>query len=675
MIKENKITEITEQDLLALEKELSKTKKPLAIQEMTKTMVYKKTSSQLSQEVKRYDPECNYEVGDFILKEYDEPLTVSSKGVEHFKGAVVLKVTKKIPYPSFKYEMLEVDFTGGGVFRKYMDYMKKAKTQVLLPSNFEGKAKTHEIIEKKEDPRLSDLPMTDKDIKTLERNLRTALSKSRKFFNWNEYWQLAENNIKIEDKKIEDMEKRLTETKASAEISELVTQLFSFSSSDELFDLSCMSLNFTLEKKFKKDFILVSPYGWGKWHLKTIINSFPQELPLSAPMAKLPEFVEKEKEPPVLKECFPLKIYLTWREILSGGIKIPIALNKEFSNSREYIFHDVEAGTDYTVYYYPSSCFFLGLKGFYEANNVPQGASLTLEKKEHNHLNFWLKKSKKKLTTMKMTYDPKEDRFDLSSEEVFTFALPNKIIHLERETLNKLLFYYQQRDNLNLHEFLILIFKKFGAEGEKFSLHYLRAYHLVDILKQTIQEDVERTLLSTPEFSPSEKKKGIFFYKEKIKVEEEIVPEEVPEIPLEVPAEERLEEALPSALEMPEIRGEEAELEARVEPQRPAIEEEVTRRPPKKEKLPKKKRQIMEAEREKRAVKGAKKIIEEKIELEESEQEAYFAAKTKEKEEEKKEEALPKKEEAKPLVSKEPVFGIFAEKLKTALEKKKKEKK
>ena len=31
--------------------------------------------------------------------------------------------------------MLEVDYNGGGTFRKYVDYMKKIKTQVLLPSN------------------------------------------------------------------------------------------------------------------------------------------------------------------------------------------------------------------------------------------------------------------------------------------------------------------------------------------------------------------------------------------------------------------------------------------------------------------------------------------------------------------------------------------------------------
>ncbi|MBA7706124.1 hypothetical protein ES703_114970 [subsurface metagenome] len=163
MNKEIEITQITPENLSFIEKELSHTRKPLSLQEMAKKLAYKKTSSQMQQEVKKYDPECQYEVGDLIYKEYDEPLMVSSKGREPFKGAVVLQLIGKIDYKDFNCEMLEVDYSGGGTFRKYIEYMKKTKTQVLLPSNLEGKAKPPEKLEKKEDPRLSALPMTDRD--------------------------------------------------------------------------------------------------------------------------------------------------------------------------------------------------------------------------------------------------------------------------------------------------------------------------------------------------------------------------------------------------------------------------------------------------------------------------------------------------------------------------------
>jgi len=686
MTKDNETIKITEKDLTFLEKELSRSNKPILLSEMTKKLAYLKISSQLSQEVKKYDPYCLYEIGDLICKEYDEPLMIGSKQIEQFKGAIVLTIIGKGDYKDYNCEMLEVDHSGGGIFRKYIDYMKKTKTQVLLPANTDGKAKTPEKIEKKDDPRRSELPMTDKDYKSLEKNLKIALSKSEKFFNLNNYWQLTEKRMEIKEKKINEIKKHLLDTKSSVATAELVNKFIKIEKTDKLFELYCLSLTYILEKEYKKDFIYVSPFEWGKWHLKKTLNSLPVNLPISATKAKLPALDEKTKRETTLAQGFPLKVYLTWREILSGGIKTPKNINKELSHSREYVFTDVEEEKDYTVYYYPSSGFFLGFEEFYESNNVPQGASLTLERKGPAQFSFWLKKSKKKLSVMKVVYDSKEDKFALSDEDVFTYALPNKIIHLERETLTKLFFLYQQRGNLDLQEFLALIFKNFGLEGNNYSLHYLRAFHLVDILKQTTDEDVEKILLNSPEFSQSEKNKGIFLYKEKIEIEEEVRPEEPAEVIQETTPEEKAEEVPPgaAALETPaeeisptEVK-EKIKEEIRVEAPPEAVSVEIEEEPlkPAKERISRKKRLRVETERDPRARKGAKRFIEERIELEESEQEALIAVKAKEKMETEEEKAEPppkeKKEKLKPYVSEEPTFGIFAEKLKTALGKKKK---
>lgn len=693
MSEENNITKIAEKDLLFVEKEFSKTDRPLPLYEITKKLAYQKTSSQLSQEVKKYDSYCQYEVGDFIYKEYDEPLMVSSKGMEPFKGAVILKVIGKVPYEDFNCEMLEVDYSGGGVFRKYIDYMKKSKTQVLLPSNLDKKAKIPEKMQKEQDPRLTQLPMTDRELKILEKNLKRMIAKSSKFFNWNEHWQLTEKQMEIPQKKIKDIETHLLKTKQSAATSEIVNRYFEIEPSDNLFELCCISLNSCLEKAYKKEFVYVSPIGWGKWILKKTLQSYPEKLPLSAPKATLPSMEEKEIMEITQAPGFPLKIYLTLREIHSGGIKIPKYLNKELSHAREYIFTDIEEEKDYIVFYYPTSNFFLGLKDFYEKNNVPQGASLTLERKGPAHFNFWLKKSKKKLSVPKITYDAKEDKFIESKGDVFTFALPNKIIHLERETLTKLLSHHIEKTKRDLKALLILVFTNFGLESKKFFLHFLRAYHLVDILKNTTQRDVETSLLGLDEFFQSEKNKGVFFYTEKIEAEQEVKPA--------VLAEEKVEEAITEALlpeaQVPEVPVEEisppeiteerkeVRVEAQAEVEEIEFEEkEELREPPtpgikpKREKAVKKKRVKVEAERAPRLKKGAKKIIEERIELEEFEQEALTAVKAKEKREVEAEEEFFKKEKKgkfKPLVSEEPAFGIFAEKLKSALDKKKKEKK
>jgi hypothetical protein len=349
-------------------------------------------------------------------------------------------------------------------------------------------------------------------------------------------------------------------------------------------------------------------------------------------------------------------------------VRVPKSLNKELSRGREYTFLDAEENKSYTVHYYPTGYFFLGLKGFFLDNNIPQGTSLTLEKKGPAQFNFWLKKSKKKISVPQLSYDPAEDRFVSPGAEAFTFALPNKIIFLEKETLAQLLALNEQREEKDLHDLLVLIFQNFGLESDGHSLHFLRAYHLVDVLKQTTQEDVETTLLNSPEFSTSEKKKGIFYYQEPRKAIEEVSPE-VPAEAEEAPEEAAREEAVPEA----EMEGEEILPPVPVQVA-PAVEKVKVEVPPAKEKPVRKKKPKIEGERGPRPRKSERRVIEERIELAEGEQEALAAVKEKEEAVEETA-AREKKEELKPEAAREVSFGgLFAEKLKTALDKKKKEK-
>ncbi len=677
MSKETTPTQVNEENLAFIEKELEQTPKPLALHELNQRLAFHKTASQRVQDVLKYDPNCKYEVGDQIYKDYDESLTVSSKTVEHFTGAVVLKVVNKVYYKSYQCEMLEVDYTGGGVFRKYIDYMKKTRTQVLLPSNCDGQGLAPETLGRAEDPRLCELPMTDKDMKALEKNLRAALAKSDGFFNWLDFWQLARNQVAVPEEKIKAMEQELQESRLSRLTEDLVTRHFGLEPSHDLFDITCVSLNVALDKKHKKEFVFVSPIGWGKWHLKSILNSYLQGLPLSAPPVKLPEGEGAEKPQLSTFHEFPLKIYLTWREVLSGGVRVPRTLNKDLAHAREYTFVDAEEGKSYTVYYYPTSCFFLGLKDYYQANNIPQGTSLTLEKKGPYQFNFWLKKSKKKIAVPQLSYDKDQDRFADTGSEAFTYALPNKIIFLEKETLAQLLPLNDEREGKDLHELLLIAFKTFGLESEDRSLHFLRAYHLVDVIGQTTQEDVETTLLNSSEFAAVEKKKGIFSYREPMKVVEEAELE----IPVEAPEAHPAEEAVLEPAAAEEAAPEEI-IEEVVEPGPPPAPLPVVPKVPEKPRVEapaakgkpaKKKRGKGEGERGPKPRKSERRVIEERIELAESEQEALAAVKVKETAEG--EEAGPreKKEEIKPAAAQGAAFGLFADKLKSALQKKRKE--
>ena len=698
MDKDNALVQVTPDDIAFVEQELAKSPKPFLLRELVEKLAFLKTAAQRVQDVKIYDPNSFYEVGDSIYKDYDERLTVSSKTVEPFKGAVVLKVMKKIVYKGFDCEMLEVDYMGGGTFRKYIDYMKKTKTQVLLPANCGGTSQPAKTMGKGEDPRLTELPMIDRDLKTLERSLKTAMAKSPAFFSWNEFWQLSANQPAIPEEKIREMETHLETTKHSAATGDLIKMFLGFEASHDLFDIHCLGLNHLLETKYKKEFLQVSPLAWGKWHLKSVLNALPENLPLAAGEAPLPEFETSEPVTAAPSHEFPLKVYLTWREILSGGVRIPKAFNKELSHSREYIFTDADDNKTTTVYFYSQEGIFLGLKDYFAAHNIPQGTSMTLERKGPGQFYFRLKKSKKKLSVAKLAYDPATDIFS-DAGEAPTLALPNKIIYIERETLQKLIALYPQRDGLNLRDLLVLIFKNFGLPSANHSLHYMRAYHLVDVLKKTSQEDVERTLLNTFEFSESDKKKGIFLY-------QEAAPAEVliEEMAAEVQAgtEEIAAGEIP-VLELVEQLGDDLELDIAAAELAEKPKAAAGTPAAKKEKPHKKKKPKSEGEKAPHTGKSERRVIEERIAEEESELEALYAGKAVEEEEVEVSEAAdeaeaeapakapvaakaeaaaedepevedeePKPEEAKPAAG--GLFGnLFAEKLKSALTKKRAE--
>ncbi|MCJ7588963.1 MAG: hypothetical protein MUQ00_13845 [Candidatus Aminicenantes bacterium] len=106
MNSEDRTTAVNEQDLAFVEDLFVRTPRPLTARELAEKLAFEKTASQRTQDVKVYDPAYIYEVGDQVYKEYDESLMVSSKVVEHFKGAVVLRVIGKTFFKAYNCEMI-----------------------------------------------------------------------------------------------------------------------------------------------------------------------------------------------------------------------------------------------------------------------------------------------------------------------------------------------------------------------------------------------------------------------------------------------------------------------------------------------------------------------------------------------------------------------------------------
>ena len=135
MDKDNTLVLVTPDDIAFLEGELGQTRRPFALHELTGRWPSARRPASGPKWSRSTTPAPSTPSGDSIYKEYDEPLTVGSRVQEHFQGSVVLKVVRKTVDKPLGCDMLEVDYTGGGIFRKYVDYMAKTKTQVLLPSN------------------------------------------------------------------------------------------------------------------------------------------------------------------------------------------------------------------------------------------------------------------------------------------------------------------------------------------------------------------------------------------------------------------------------------------------------------------------------------------------------------------------------------------------------------
>ncbi len=204
------LTAVSDADIALVEREIERSPQPRSTHDLAGKLAFEKTATERTQDVKKYDPYARYEVGDFIEKDYNEPLTVGSKSVEHFEGRVILKVVSRTYSKHFNCDMLEVDYPGGGVFRRYIDYMKKTRTQVMLPANIDGRGQAVVIMAKADDPRLTELPMTERDLKTLEKNLRLRLAKDPNVFSWNDFWHLTAKRVDIPAEKVREIEADFT---------------------------------------------------------------------------------------------------------------------------------------------------------------------------------------------------------------------------------------------------------------------------------------------------------------------------------------------------------------------------------------------------------------------------------------------------------------------------------
>jgi len=653
---------------------------PLTLEEISTQLARKKSALTEGKKVKIFNPELDYEVGDLIYKYYDEDLKFSREKVEHFKGGVVLRVIGKEKRPE-GFSILRVTYDGTGLFKQYIDFLERTSSNLLIPCGFSGKSEPVEYLEDEE--LLMDVPLDQNYVKKLSKIIEETLKKSDEFIHWNSYFFLKEllENVGDASKRVEEY---LREKGGFETTYNLVEKLYSVKFTDEKFYSWCISLNSVLETKGKGKIVKISNHDWGKWGLRSFFTSIKEGLPIGEKPLKIGNLRRSRKE--IARNIWKfyaeerkektqhLRFYLTWREIFSGALRIPREFQSVFGEEREIILTDQEKKRTYNAFYYPEDGFLLGLDEIYQFYSPIQGSLFFLQKEDFNKYIFSFRKAKKVITAFKCEYDKEQKRFIFSGQPVETHTEINKTILITKDELSKIASFWDEGVKFeNLNDLLHFVFTNFGNPQESYKIYLLKAYHIADMFKNVRKEDFETVIFGNPEFFPSEDEKGYFYLDPtKIGMEEEVKEEiEIPVEELEIfPKDEEVgeieimeEEKIPQEEIVEEKELEMEEEKKRKEEKPPSFELEIYRKF--KEEL--KKGKI-------KGKKGGRKIIEERIRLEESEKEAeiYIKESVEEKESEKKEE---KEEVTKQPVKETPKIGILGAKLSKVLSGKKEDKK
>lgn len=667
---------INEKDIEWIKTLIKEHRSPVTLEEISTQLARKKSALTQGKKVKIFNPELDYEVGDLIYKYYDEDLKFSKEKIEHFKGGVVLRIIGKEKRPE-GFSILRVTYDGTGLFKQYIDFLERTSSHLLVPCGFSGKSEPVEYLEDEE--LLMDAPLDQNYVKKLSKIVEEVLRKSNEFIHWNSYFYLKELLENVEDAE-EKVEEHLKEKGDFETTYNLVERLYSVKFTDQRFYSWCISLNCALEAKGKSKIVKISNHDWGKWGLRSFFTSLKENLPIAEKPIKIGRLQRNRKDVIRLiwnfyaeerKEKTPhLRFYLTWREIFSGALRIPREFQSVFGEEREIILTDPEKRKNYNVFYYPEDVFLLGLGEIYQSYNPIQGSLFFLQKEDFNKYVFSFRKAKKVITAFKCEYNREQRKIIFTGQPVETHTEVNKAILISKDELSKITSLWEEGTRAEtLNDLLHFVFLNFGSPDENYKIYILKAYHIAAMFKNVRKDDFETVLFGKPEFFYSEEEKG-YFYLDLTKigmgeVEKEV---ELPQEEIETFEEEFIERSeeqaeqfipLEEAVEEPEVE-EEEKLEFREEQVSPSESElEIYR----KFKEEHKKTKI-------KGKKGGRKIIEERIRLEESEKEAeiYIKETIEERESAKGEE---KEEIAKTALKETPKVGIFGAKLSKILSEKK----
>ncbi|MCX6553777.1 MAG: hypothetical protein NTZ12_01990 [Candidatus Aminicenantes bacterium] len=510
--------DIGNEDIDFIKSYLKGKSQPLEFADIVYQVALFKTQDNRKSRVKVYDPDCEYSPGDLIYKEYPGQLPIGNKKYTSVEQGIILKV-EDVRNRQGRDE-IRLSYDGTSEFRKYAEYLKKQKIELLLPHKGQKTCKESEYLTVDHDPRRTQSPLIERDFAILRKKLTTVLNKENSIAFISDKMMLKEN-LKELAPEVFSAVKEFLKTRQTSESTEFFVENFvKVAPADPAFAATCFALNYIMTTQYKIDLQQTSARGWGKWHLLSVLYhikknaligetnpflnrlSFENKKNLLQRRKKLEESIFSEGE---------TRYFLTQREIASGAVRLKSGLYR-FGSDIEIEALDTFTHKKHTLYYYQDENLLLGFERIFETYKALQGATLVFEQTAAEEFQFTIKTTKKGLITDKIVYDAEKKIFQVSPDKMASQVCVNKSIFLEAEVFHILAERMEEFRKIETYNKLFhKIFLEFGGREKNYEIHLLRLYHILDLIAPVDLKLVEEVILSNPEFVPAEKLAGVFY--------------------------------------------------------------------------------------------------------------------------------------------------------------------
>ncbi len=516
---------IKKEELKNIKSYLLEKKSPVHINELAQYIGLERTKHLRQQKIKVYGRKYRYNINDLIYMKLENMKFRLSKNNELvYNGEIVFRVVNKKYSPSLGYSLMEVDYEGEGEFRKIITVLKKKKVTIEFP--IAGDDGEEAPFYEGKDPRENEPPLPEKYLLKIRENLEKLLGESKDFLNWGDYWIYKTQLFKIKHQEEVKIVRELEARKDSITTREIKDEVLKIDKKEDIDEnLILFSINYHLTSH--QSFVCVDYDNWGKWNLKEFFESFKKSEHIFKKPKKVDDFEKKKKEVENLAKEFlknskkKLKIDsnpLLLREVVSGAFKLTKKELNLIGNKREIIIRDKDSGEEFKAFVFPYEKYILGLKKYFKVNHIVPGVSLVLK---FDGERYYIDSIEEKKPSKVVVFDYNEDKkqfVEKANTTVYYRIFP--YFKISSGDLEKL---YEVTEGKTVLSSLRHIFNEFGKDsGQYKELHYLKAFHLLNILFNVSLLDTVKLLVGNSEFFDSEENPGIFILDtEKMKEREE----------------------------------------------------------------------------------------------------------------------------------------------------------